>query len=79
MRTITMRKMKINQTGTIAAVNAVGELGRRIREMGLIPGAEIRIQGRAPLDDPVSLKVMGFTLTLRNSEADYITVETEGE
>ncbi len=72
-----MRKMKINQTGTIAAVNAVGELGRRIREMGLIPGAEIRIQGRAPLDDPVSLKVMGFTLTLRNSEADYIKVEVE--
>ena len=75
MAIINMRKMKDDQTGTISSVKAVGELGRRIREMGLIPGAEIKICGRAPLYDPVSLKVMGFTLSLRNNEADYIKVE----
>lgn len=70
-----LRKMKKNQTGTISAVKAVGELGRRIRDMGLVPGTEIRIQGRAPLNDPVALRLMGFTLTLRNNEADFIEVE----
>jgi ferrous iron transport protein A len=45
--------------------------------MGLVPGAAIKIQGRAPLYDPVALRVMGFTLTLRNNEADYIEVEVE--
>ena len=39
-------------------------------------GAAIKIKGRAPLYDPVALRVMGFTLTLRNNEADYIEVET---
>jgi ferrous iron transport protein A len=58
-------------------VRADGELGRRIRDMGLVPGTEIRIQGRAPLNDPVALRLMGFTLTLRNNEADFIEVEIE--
>ena len=74
---IPMRQMQDNQTGTIRTVKADGELGRRIRDMGLVPGTEIRIQGRAPLNDPVALRLMGFTLTLRNNEADYIEVEVE--
>ena len=77
MNKISMRRMKENQSGTISAVKVGGELGRRIRDMGLVPGTNIKIQGRAPLYDPVALKVMGFTLTLRNNEADHIEVEVE--
>ena len=75
MQVIPMRKMEKNQSGVIKAVKADGELGRRIRDMGLVPGARIAIKGRAPLKDPVALRVMGYTLTLRNREADYIDVE----
>ena len=77
MRTISLRQMQVDQTGTIASVKGTGELGRRIRDMGLIPGKEIKVQGRAPLHDPVSLRIMGFTLTLRNNEADHIEVEVQ--
>jgi len=77
MGKMNLRQMGVEQVGTIASVKAAGELGRRIRDMGLIPGKEIRIQGRAPLYDPVSLRIMGFTLTLRNNEADYIEVEVQ--
>ncbi|MEE9495218.1 MAG: FeoA domain-containing protein [Desulfobacterales bacterium] len=69
--------MKDNQMGTISAIKIGGELGRRIRDMGLIPGRSVKVQGRAPLYDPVALRIMGFTLTLRNNEADFIEVETE--
>jgi ferrous iron transport protein A len=72
-----LRQMKDNQEGMIASIKVTGDLGRRIRDMGLVPGTEIRIQGRAPLYDPVALRVRGATLTLRNSEADYIEVEVE--
>lgn len=75
METVSMRKMEAEQMGTIAAVRAAGEMGRRIRDMGLIPGRRVKIQGRAPLNDPIALRLMGFTLTLRNNEADYIEVE----
>jgi ferrous iron transport protein A len=77
MQKINMRQMHDNQSGIISSIKANGEMGRRIREMGLVPGAKIQIQGRAPLYDPIAMRVMGCTLTLRNNEADYITVEVE--
>jgi ferrous iron transport protein A len=77
MPTLNLRHMQRRQSGTIAAISASGEMGRRIRDMGLVPGTRITIQGRAPLNDPVALRVMGFTLTLRNREADFIQVEVE--
>lgn len=76
---IKMREMSVNQRGLIRKLTTSGDLGRRIREMGLVPGSPIQIQGRAPLKDPVAVKIMDFTLTLRNNEADHILVEVEGE
>jgi len=72
---VNLRQLAQGQQARIVSVNAGGELGRRIRDMGLVPGAEIRVVGRAPLKDPVALRVKGFTLSLRNNEADHITVE----
>jgi ferrous iron transport protein A len=72
---VNLRQMRVDQRGVIRTIAAQGELGRRIRDMGLVPGTEITIIGRAPLKDPVALRLKGFTLTLRNSEADFITVE----
>ena len=74
MRT-TLRRMHKNQEGEIVAINGGGELGRRLREMGLVPGMNVRIMGRAPLKDPVAVRIMGCTLSLRNGEADQIEVE----
>ncbi|WP_320170480.1 FeoA family protein [Maridesulfovibrio sp.] len=73
-----LRTARVNQHLVIKKVQAEGELGRRIRDMGLIPGTEFRVLGRAPLEDPVALRLKDFTLTLRNSEADHIIV-TEWE
>jgi ferrous iron transport protein A len=72
-----LRYMSPGQSGTICKVTAEGELGRRIRDMGLTPGTPIRVQGRAPLNDPVAIRVRSFKLSLRNNEADFIHVEVE--
>jgi len=77
MTTLGMRNMQEKQIGTITSILANGELGRRIRDMGLVPGTKIQIMGRAPLLDPVAVRAMGFTLSLRNNEADYIVVDVE--
>ena len=74
---VSLRALSEGQKATIVSISVQGELGRRIRDMGLVPGAEIQVMGRAPLQDPVALRLMGFTLTLRNREADYITVRPE--
>ena len=77
MTSLGMRQMQEKQTGIITSILINGELGRRIRDMGLVPNTEIEIVGKAPLKDPVALRLRGFTLTLRNSEADFITVEVD--
>ena len=72
--TISLRSLEEGQTGTIAGITAEGEMGRRIRDIGLVPGVSVQVVGRAPLKDPVALRLFGFTLTLRNKEADFISV-----
>ncbi|MHC1789429.1 FeoA family protein [Solidesulfovibrio sp.] len=71
---IGLRQLQVGQRARICSVSASGEMGRRIRDMGLVPGTEVSVIGRAPLRDPVALRIKAFTLTLRNSEADNITV-----
>ena len=74
-QTQNLRQLAVHQKAVITSITAQGELGRRIRDMGLVPGTEIEVTGRAPLKDPVALRMKGFTLSLRNNEADHITVE----
>ena len=75
MSIISLRQMAVGQQGKIAAVEALGEMGRRIRDMGIIPGTTVSVVGRAPLRDPVALRISGVTISLRNSEADHISVD----
>ena len=74
-RVISLRELKVGQSGKIARVEAQGIVNQRIRDMGLIPGASVSVVGKAPLKDPVALRISGVTISLRNKEADYITVE----
>ena len=76
-KVIRMREMSDNQEGIIRRVSATGDMGRRIREMGIVPNTSIQIQGRAPLKDPVAVKLRDFVLTLRNNEASNIFVEVD--
>jgi ferrous iron transport protein A len=76
-KVIKMREMSDNQKGIIRKISVAGDMGRRIREMGLVPETQIRVQGRAPFKDPVAIKIRDFTLTLRNNEASYILVEVD--
>lgn len=77
MAILLLRHMAAGQKGTVVQVKASGELGRRIRDMGIVPGTPIHVQGRAPLKDPVAIRVRNFTLSLRNNEADFIHVEVD--
>ncbi|PLX80446.1 MAG: iron transporter FeoA [Desulfuromonas sp.] len=70
-----LRTLKVNERARIVSINAGSEISRRLRDMGLVPGTDLQVIGRAPLKDPVALRLRNFTLTLRNNEADFIQVE----
>ena len=76
---INLRHLKMGQNAIIKSVNINNELGRRIRDLGLLPNVKIKVIGRAPLKDPVALRLNEITLTLRNNEAEFISVEVNEE
>jgi len=51
------------------------ELFIKLMEMGCIPGEMIVVEKIAPLKDPISVHVAGYTLSLRLDEAEHIIVE----
>ncbi|HEY0021419.1 MAG TPA: FeoA family protein [Longimicrobium sp.] len=61
--------------GRVAKMGGDPEALRRLMEMGLMRGTAVEVVRRAPLGDPLEVKVRGFMLTLRRSEAEHIEVE----
>ena len=49
---------------------------RRLLELGLVPGTQVRVVGVSPLGDPLELEVRGSRLSIRKKEALTIEVET---
>jgi ferrous iron transport protein A len=61
--------------GRVTKMGGDPEALRRLMEMGLMRGTAVEVVRRAPLGDPLEVKVRGFMLTLRRSEAEHIEVE----
>lgn len=51
------------------------ELELKLMEMGCIPGEMVVIEKVAPLGDPISIRVAGYSLSLRKDEAKQIIIE----
>jgi Fe2+ transport system protein FeoA len=71
-----MKKLsEIDQTGKVKVQNVRGERALRILEMGITPGSVLTIIKAAPLGFPLEVKIRGYSLSLRESEAECIEVE----
>ncbi len=70
-----LNELEIGEKGKVIKVNGKGEINRRIRDMGIVPGALIEVETKATLGDPIEIKVKGYHLTLRSSEAAGIDIE----
>ncbi|HEX8160677.1 MAG TPA: ferrous iron transport protein A [Pyrinomonadaceae bacterium] len=58
----------------VVGVSGEGSVSRRLMEMGVVPGARVRVIKAAPLGDPLEIRVRSYHLALRRSEAEAITV-----
>jgi len=63
---------------TVRELPKVGSAFLRLREMGLLAGTVVTLVRAAPLGDPIEIKVRGYRLTLRKTEAAQILVEPVG-
>jgi ferrous iron transport protein A len=51
------------------------DLFLKLMEMGCVPGERVSLDQVAPLGDPISVKIAGYSLSLRLNEAEHIMVE----
>ena len=72
---MTLRELSVGGSAVILDVGGQGALRQHFLDMGLIPGAHVKLVKYAPLGDPMELRVSGYALTLRLAEAAQITVE----
>lgn len=75
----TLNELNVNESSKIIAVNGDGANRLHLLEMGLIPGATIKLIKFAPLGDPIEYKINGYELTLRKEDAKKIQVELISE
>jgi ferrous iron transport protein A len=68
-----LSQLKPGQTGIIQEFDSQ-EIHLKLMEMGCLPGEKISVEQKAPLGDPVSVSVAGYTLSLRLNEAEHILV-----
>ncbi len=71
----TLRDTKIGGTARVVKVHGEGAVRRRIMDMGITRGVEIKINKVAPLGDPLEVTVRGYELSLRKADAAMIEVE----
>ena len=66
--------LPIGKDARVIAVNGEGRVTRRLMEMGMIPGVTVQVVKMAPFGDPIEIRVRGYSLAMRKSEADSIEV-----
>lgn len=71
----TLRQAKVGDTVKVKKLHGEGDVKRRIMDMGITKGVEVKIRKVAPLGDPVEVTVRGYELSLRKADAEMIEVE----
>jgi len=73
-RTTTAADLKPRQKGVVVKINRQGAIAKRLAEMGVGRGTLLEFKRAAPLGDPIDIKVKGYHLSLRKSEAADIEI-----
>ncbi len=69
-----LTNLPIGSEARVISVNGSSDISRRIMEMGVIPGVTVSVVKAAPFGDPIEVRVRGYSLAMRKTEADAIEV-----
>ncbi|MBU5592266.1 ferrous iron transport protein A [Clostridium sp. MSJ-4] len=67
-------ELKIGEKAIVKDLDRESTVRRKLLEMGITPGVELLLSGKAPLGDPVEITIRGYKLTLRKNEAKGILI-----
>ena len=69
-----LSQLNPGESGTIVAFTDL-EMSVKLMEMGCLPGEIVEVERFAPLGDPIAIRVVGYQLCLRKSEASIIIIQ----
>ena len=72
---MTLKELEIGKSARIVQVGGEGALRQHFLDMGVIPGAEIKLVKLAPMGDPMEFQIHGYELTLRVADAEKIEID----
>src|SRR5664279_1273446 len=75
----TLYDLNEGDAGIILKIKGRGQFRQRLSEMGFVVGKKVEVIKKAPLRDPIEYKIMGYHISLRNSEAQLIEVDIENK
>jgi Fe2+ transport system protein FeoA len=71
----TLADLRPSEEGRIRAITGTDGLSQRLAEIGFTPGQSVRVVRFAPLGDPMQIRIRGFNMALRRSEARRVTLD----
>tara|TARA_B100000809_G_C15044772_1_gene496856 strand:- start:889 stop:1188 length:300 start_codon:yes stop_codon:yes gene_type:complete len=72
---LSLNELHPGDRATIRSIQGTTVEEAHLMEMGLLPGTAVELIKRAPLGDPIELRVRRYHLSIRRSEAHAIMVE----
>lgn len=72
---IKLSELAVGASAVVREFPKTGSAFVRLREMGVLAGTRVTLVRTAPMGDPIEIKVRGYNLTLRKTEADHVLVE----
>ncbi len=70
-----LSELELGKEAVVLSIGGDPFLKRRLREMGIIRGAIVKVDHIAPLGDPIEVVVKETRISLRKSEAELVEVE----
>jgi len=71
----TLDKAEFGTEYTITSCNLPQRLQSRFAELGFVAGTKVELIKKAPLGDPIEIRILGYLLCIRLNEAKHITIE----
>lgn len=75
MNTTSLDKLEIDKCATISALHCNGDLRRRLLDLGLVHGTNIKAILKSPMGNPIAYEVRGSTIALRKEDSKFINVK----
>ena len=74
MVAVSLDDIAVGTTVRVQDVAGGDAVAIRLLEMGVTPGVEIRLVGKAPFGDPLELELRGYRLSIRRQEAARVAI-----